>query len=175
MSATTDDLGRAADECALEQAFERVRTERMAGLPILNEQLRVEALGFRDWQAVRVGALVTPWSINLVILPRFLPRLGVSLTAALALVFILNGLREIGEPARKSLIAGGFPPELRARAVGLYWGLRSFAFCPAPLLSYLLWKYLGPENTFLVGGALGMVGTAWFWLRVKCAPEAVQK
>ena len=113
--------------------------------------------------------------INLVILPRFLPRLGVSLTAALALVFILNGLREIGEPARKSLIAGGFPPELRARAVGLYWGLRSFAFCPAPLLSYLLWKYLGPENTFLVGGALGMVGTAWFWLRVKCAPEAVQK
>lgn len=111
--------------------------------------------------------------INLVILPRVLPHLGVSLTAALSLVFILNGLREIGEPARKSLIAGGFPPELRARAVGLYWGLRSFAFCPAPLLSYFLWKYFGPEVTFLIGGALGMAGTAWFWLRVKCAPEVV--
>jgi [NiFe] hydrogenase assembly HybE family chaperone len=69
MSAADDSPGRAADERALEQAFERVRMERMAGLPILNEQLRVEALGFRDWQAVRVGALVTPWSINLVILP----------------------------------------------------------------------------------------------------------
>ena len=108
--------------------------------------------------------------INLVILPRVLPSLGVSLTAALSLVFILNGLREIGEPARKALIAGGFPPELRARAVGLYWGLRSFAFCPAPLLSYFLWKSFGPEATFLIGGALGMAGTAWFWFRVKCAP-----
>ena len=111
--------------------------------------------------------------LNLVILPRVLPALGVSMMAALSLVFILNGLREIGEPARKSLIAGGFPPELRARAVGLYWGLRSFAFCPAPLISYFLWSYLGPENTFLIGGILGMTGTVWFWFRVKCAPEKV--
>jgi len=68
MSAAADSLERAADERALEQSFERVHTERMAGLPMLNEQLRVEALGFRDWQGVRVGALVTPWSINLIIL-----------------------------------------------------------------------------------------------------------
>ncbi|HUO95862.1 MAG TPA: [NiFe]-hydrogenase assembly chaperone HybE [Steroidobacteraceae bacterium] len=60
---------RPPDELALERAFERIRTERMVGLPFLNEQLRVEALGFRDWQGVRVGALVTPWAINLVILP----------------------------------------------------------------------------------------------------------
>jgi len=51
---------------------------------------------------------------------------------ALIIVFILNGLRELGEPARKALIAGGFPAETRARSIGLYWGLRSFAFCPAP-------------------------------------------
>jgi [NiFe] hydrogenase assembly HybE family chaperone len=69
MSAASDSRERPADERALEQLFERVRTERMAGLPFLNERLRVEALGFRDWQGVRVGALVTPWSINLVILP----------------------------------------------------------------------------------------------------------
>ncbi len=111
--------------------------------------------------------------INLVILPRLLPSLGMTMMGSLIVVFILNGLREIGEPARKSLIAGGFPPELRARAVGLYWGLRSFAFCPAPLISYFLWKYLGPEITFLIGGTLGLLGTAWFWMRVKCAPETV--
>jgi [NiFe] hydrogenase assembly HybE family chaperone len=69
MSAAIDSVRRPADERELEQAFERVRTERMAGLPLLNERLRVEALGFRDWQGIRVGALVTPWSINLVILP----------------------------------------------------------------------------------------------------------
>ncbi len=69
MNLVTDNPARPADECALEQSFERIRTERMDGLPILNQQLRVEALGFRDWQAVRLGALVTPWSINLIILP----------------------------------------------------------------------------------------------------------
>ena len=57
-----------ADERALEQLFESVRRERMAALPLQNERLRVEAVGFRDWRGLRVGALVTPWSINLVLL-----------------------------------------------------------------------------------------------------------
>jgi len=64
---------RAADEAALERVFETVRATRMADVPMLNERLRVAALGFRDWQGVRVGALVTPWSINLVILPGAAP------------------------------------------------------------------------------------------------------
>jgi len=111
--------------------------------------------------------------INLVVLPRLLPSLGVPLIMALSLVFVLNGLREIGEPARKSLIVAGFPAEIRARGVGLYWGLRSLAFCPAPLLSYFLWSSLGPEATFLIGGILGMLGAAWFSFRVTCKSEGV--
>lgn len=99
----------------------------------------------------------------------WLPQSGLPVAAALALAFIVNGLRELGEPARKALIASSFPPEIRARAVGLYWGLRSFAFCPAPLIAWLLWRHFGPENMFLLGGSIGMLGTAWFWLRVKCA------
>ncbi len=109
--------------------------------------------------------------INLVLLPRLLPSLGVPLALALGLVFVLNGLREIGEPARKSLIVTEFPADIRTRGVGLYWGLRSLAFCPAPLLSYFLWSSLGPEATFLIGGGLGMVGTAWFAFRVTCRAE----
>ncbi|MHB9097767.1 MAG: MFS transporter [Syntrophales bacterium] len=109
--------------------------------------------------------------INLVVLPRLLPSFGVPLAVALGLVFVLNGLREIGEPARKSLIVTEFPADIRARGVGLYWGLRSLAFCPAPLLSYFLWSSLGPEATFLIGGALGMLGTAWFAFRVTCRSE----
>jgi [NiFe] hydrogenase assembly HybE family chaperone len=69
MNAAPDRSVRPADELAIEQAFTRVWLERMAGLLLLNEQLRVEAIGFRDWQGVRVGALVTPWSVNLLVLP----------------------------------------------------------------------------------------------------------
>ncbi|PKN10619.1 MAG: hypothetical protein CVU72_00585 [Deltaproteobacteria bacterium HGW-Deltaproteobacteria-7] len=112
-------------------------------------------------------ALFALFPLNLVLLPHYLPGLGIPVMAALVIVFILNGLREIGEPARKALISGGFPKETRARSIGLYWGLRSFAFCPAPLISYFLWSRIGPEATFLIGGAIGMIGTIWFWTRVK--------
>ena len=111
--------------------------------------------------------------INLVLLPKLLPALGVPMMGALGIIFVLNGLRELGEPARKAMISGGFSRDIRARAIGLYWGLRSFAFCPAPLISYLLWRWLGPQATFLIGGIVGMLGTAWFWLRVKCEPETI--
>jgi hypothetical protein len=70
--------------------------------------------------------------------------------------------REIGEPARKALITTGFEPHVRARAVGVYWGLRSFAFFPAPIVAALLWSWIGPDNTFLIGGAIGLTGTILF-------------
>ncbi|MBI4568940.1 MAG: MFS transporter [Planctomycetes bacterium] len=95
-----------------------------------------------------------------------LPKTGLPVMAALVIVFVLNGLREIGEPARKALIASSFPSEVRARAVGLYWGTRSFMFCPAPLVAALLWFWLGPEVTFLIGGGIGLAATAFFWVRV---------
>ncbi|MBI3269462.1 MAG: MFS transporter [Planctomycetes bacterium] len=104
--------------------------------------------------------------LNLILLP----RLGLPPMVALSVVFVLNGLREMGEPARKSLIASSFPKEVRARAIGLYWGLRSFAFCLSPIVAALLWRSVGPEATFLAGGAIGLAGTAWFWLRVRCTP-----
>ncbi len=105
--------------------------------------------------------------LNLVLLPRYLPRIGIPVMAALVIVFIINGLRELGEPARKALISSGFPKETRAGSIGLYWGLRSFAFCPAPLISYFLWSRIGPEATFLIGGTIGTIGTIWFWTRVR--------
>jgi MFS family permease len=102
--------------------------------------------------------------ICLVLLPRASVWLGLPLLAGLIATFVLNGLRELGEPARKALISTGFPPEVRARAVGLYWGLRSFAFCPAPLVAALLWNRIGPDRTFLIGGGIGLLGSAWYFL-----------
>lgn len=106
--------------------------------------------------------LFSLFPILLVMLPRFCASAGLPVMAGLIAAYVVNGLREIGEPARKALISGGFPPEVRARAVGLYWGLRSFAFFPAPLVAALLWRSVGPDGTFLIAGGIGLVGTAWF-------------
>jgi [NiFe] hydrogenase assembly HybE family chaperone len=53
----------------LEAAFLAIHAGRMQGLPFLNAELAVEAVGFRSWQGHWLGALVTPWFINLVVLP----------------------------------------------------------------------------------------------------------
>jgi hypothetical protein len=72
------------------------------------------------------------------------------------------------------MIASGFPKEVRARAVGLYWGMRSFAFFPAPVVAYLLWREWGPDVAFLAGGSIGMLGTLWFWISVRARPAPLE-
>jgi predicted MFS family arabinose efflux permease len=106
--------------------------------------------------------LFAVFPIFLVVLPKLSVALGVPVMVGLIVTFIVNGLREIGEPARKALISTGFTPDVRARAVGLYWGLRSFAFFPAPLVAAYLWQKIGPDITFLIGGAIGLIGTIWY-------------
>lgn len=55
---------------ALETVFAAVAAGPMAGLPLLNPALRVEAVAFRRGpEGQWVGALVTPWAINLLCLP----------------------------------------------------------------------------------------------------------
>jgi [NiFe] hydrogenase assembly HybE family chaperone len=53
----------------LESAFTRIWKTRMAGLPFLNPALGVESVGFRPWEGQWLGVLVTPWSMNLVLMP----------------------------------------------------------------------------------------------------------
>ena len=57
---------------ALEALFVHVAATRMAGIPILHPGLRVQAVGFEaqgDEAAATVGVLVTPWFMNLVLVP----------------------------------------------------------------------------------------------------------
>ncbi|MBU1426690.1 MAG: [NiFe]-hydrogenase assembly chaperone HybE [Gammaproteobacteria bacterium] len=56
-------------EQKLEKVFTDIANTRMAGLPICNPVLRVQAVGFREWQEHWVGVLVTPWTISLVLMP----------------------------------------------------------------------------------------------------------
>lgn len=58
-----------AVEQKLEAVFRDIAETRMAGLPICNSALRVQAVGFREWQEHWVGVLVTPWTISLALMP----------------------------------------------------------------------------------------------------------
>jgi [NiFe] hydrogenase assembly HybE family chaperone len=49
--------------------YEMIFEERMRGLPIVNERLAVEAVGFEQWEDQDLGILITPWFMNLVLLP----------------------------------------------------------------------------------------------------------
>lgn len=56
---------------ALEAAFRHIAATRMAGLPIANTMLEVEAVAFRRYEQSGhwLGVLITPWAINLLLLP----------------------------------------------------------------------------------------------------------
>lgn len=53
---------------ALADAYRAV-AERMRALPVFNERLAVETIGFRRWDDVYVGVVLTPWCMNLTRLP----------------------------------------------------------------------------------------------------------
>jgi predicted MFS family arabinose efflux permease len=82
----------------------------------------------------------------------------------LFVAFVVYGLREIGEPARKALITSLFPEEVRAEGIGLYWGVRSVAICWASLVGALVWYALGPEPLLYLAFAFGCAGATVFYL-----------
>ncbi|MET0089552.1 MAG: [NiFe]-hydrogenase assembly chaperone HybE [Candidatus Thiodiazotropha sp.] len=53
----------------LVSAFRQIEQTRMQGLPFLNPALQVEAVGFVPWETGALGVLVTPWFMNLMMLP----------------------------------------------------------------------------------------------------------
>jgi [NiFe] hydrogenase assembly HybE family chaperone len=63
-------LERPSPAAALERAFETVRRQRMEGVPMLNPRLAVEAVGFMPWREHWLGILITPWFMNVVLMPR---------------------------------------------------------------------------------------------------------
>lgn len=59
----------ASPAAALEASFREIARTRMAGVPILNERLHVEAVGFQRWEGRWLGVLITPWFMSLMLLP----------------------------------------------------------------------------------------------------------
>jgi len=90
----------------------------------------------------------------------------------LMLAFVVAGLREIGEPARKAMISELVDPANRTQAVGLYWSARSVAVMPAPLAGGLLWVLgewvhpgRGPALMLAASGVVGLLGATFFFRR----------
>ncbi|MBU2851268.1 [NiFe]-hydrogenase assembly chaperone HybE [Acidithiobacillus ferrivorans] len=52
----------------LVDAFQRA-ADRQRGLSFFRSTLAVETVGFRPWQGCQMGVLITPWFMNLIILP----------------------------------------------------------------------------------------------------------
>ena len=75
--------------------------------------------------------------------------------------FIVGGLREVGEPARKAMIVDLVRPSLRARSVGLYYLIRSLAVAPAAFIGGLRWK-VAPALPFWLAGLVGVAGVVVF-------------
>ena len=79
----------------------------------------------------------------------------------LVVAFVIGGLREIGEPARKAMIVDFAAENVRARSVGLYYLVRSLSITPAAAIGGLLWK-ITPQVPFLTAGIIGILGTLVF-------------
>jgi MFS family permease len=102
-----------------------------------------------------------PWVVLTYLFFTLFP-LGVVLSrsfAALAAAYVIGGLREIGEPARKALIVD-LAVDDPGRTVGLYYSIRGFAVAGAAALGGALWT-IRPSLTFFVAAALGALGTLW--------------
>lgn len=56
-------------ETELTARYQVIYREKMLGMPICNPALKVQAVGFRELGKHRLGVLVTPWFMNLMLLP----------------------------------------------------------------------------------------------------------
>jgi [NiFe] hydrogenase assembly HybE family chaperone len=54
---------------ALETTFNEILDKRMRGLPLINATLSVQAIGFNRYNEDWLGILITPWFMNLLLLP----------------------------------------------------------------------------------------------------------
>lgn len=84
----------------------------------------------------------------------------------IVIAFVIGGLREIGEPARKAMIVDFAQDNVRARSVGLYYLIRSLSITPAAAIGGLLWS-IAPEVPFIVAGVIGMIGAFVFAITVE--------
>jgi len=63
------DTSREDDVARIVASYQRVDRDRMQDLPFRNAALQVEAVGFQNWGTQKLGIIISPWFINLVLIP----------------------------------------------------------------------------------------------------------
>ncbi|MEW6185270.1 MAG: MFS transporter [Thermodesulfobacteriota bacterium] len=79
----------------------------------------------------------------------------------LVVAFILRGLKEFGEPTRKSLIMDLCPDHCKAGMFGLYYLIRDMVVSLAALGGAFLWQ-ISPQVNLITAFIFGLVGTLGF-------------
>ena len=81
----------------------------------------------------------------------------------LCIAFVIRGLKEFGETARKSLIIQLSPEPRRGQTIGTYYLIRDCLATAAAFLGAALWN-ISPRTNFIGAAAIGAAGTllyAW--------------
>ncbi len=79
----------------------------------------------------------------------------------LVVAFIVRGLKEFGEPSRKTLIMDLAPEGRKATFFGLYYLLRDLFVAVGALFGAFLWQW-GALITLQTAALFGLLGTLWF-------------
>jgi len=78
-----------------------------------------------------------------------------------ALAFTIKGLKEFGEPARKSLIVSYAPEHARAATVGAYYLIRDTVVTAGSFAGAALWQR-GPQVNFYTAAGIGVAATVFY-------------
>ncbi len=54
----------------LEQIYSTIYREQMHDVPVVNPAIQVEAIGFSEWEGQWLGILLTPWFMNVLVIPK---------------------------------------------------------------------------------------------------------
>ncbi len=73
------------------------------------------------------------------------------------IAFIIGGLREIGEPARKALIVDLATASARGRTVGMYYLVRGMVVFPASIVGGWLWS-INAQLPLYAASVIGIIG-----------------
>jgi MFS family permease len=87
--------------------------------------------------------------------------------ALLIIAFIIRGLKEFGEPTRKSLIMDLSPQGQKPVYFGSYYFYRDVIVTGSAFLGAFLWKYSTPGVTFVMSALFGVAGLLVFVVKGK--------
>lgn len=144
----------------------------------LLDHLEAGPMRYGGWIGLQYAVSIASYFPGAWLSERFGPRLPVAITfimfaafplmvglagdfASITVAFVVAGLRELGEPARKAMIVDAAPEDARAQTVGAYYLARSVLIIPAGLAGGLLWARQ-PQAPFWLATVIGAVGMAYF-------------